>query len=201
METPQVSVRRGMPEFSELIVACRHHLLLAALLGLVVSTTFAAIAWQTTDAPYEAMSLVRVRQHQDHVLTQLTSRADDAAFVRAQEQLVLSPQVLAAALSHEQLAALSPQVPRHEGVDWLREKLRVDIQSGAEVLSISARHTSAETCKTLSSAVTLAYLDELTNRSTADRRLRQAKLEEAARQADRKLDELWGTLNAIAGKV
>jgi Mrp family chromosome partitioning ATPase len=200
-ENPLRSRRRGIPEFSELLIACRHHLLLTALLGVLISSVLAVGAWLLIEAPFEATSLVRVRQHPDHVLTQRTTRADDADFVRAQEQLVLSPQVLAAALANESIGPMAPAGPRHETIEWLRSMLKINIQSGAEVLSISTRNTSADASQAISAAVTLAYLDEVTNRATADRRQRQIKLEQAARDADRKLDELWSKLNAIATQV
>ncbi len=104
--TVQSRTRRGTPEFSELVLACRHRLVLLVFAGAVVSSALVALSWRLTDAPYEAESLVRVRQHQEVVFTPQTSRADDVAFVRAQEQLVRSPQVLAAALDDEQVRAL-----------------------------------------------------------------------------------------------
>lgn len=201
MDIPRRLRRRGFPEFSDLVVACRHHLLRTMLLGLLLAAVLAAAAWPCIDAPYEATSLVRVRQHAAHVLSQTTSRAEDVDFLRAQEQLVLSPQVLSAALANEQVAPIAPAGPRHEAVEWLRAMMQVKLQTGAEVLSVSTRHTSAEASQAISAAVTLAYLDELTSRGVADRRLRQTKLEQIARDADRKLDELWSKLNAIAAQI
>jgi hypothetical protein len=96
--TPQHTQRRGFPEFSELVLACRHRLIHATLLGAVASAALAALSWQLIDAPYEAESLVRVRQYQEVVFTPQTSKSEDASFVRSQEQLVLSPQVLASAV-------------------------------------------------------------------------------------------------------
>ncbi len=78
---------------------------------------------------------------------------------------LLSPQVLAAALGKEHLQPLSAHIPTHDAVDWLRDLLRVDIQTGAEVMSISVLHPSPQVSQSLSIAVTRAYLDEVTKRA------------------------------------
>lgn len=199
--TPHRPTRRGFPELSELVLACRHRLIHATLLGAVASVGLAALSWQLIDAPYEAESLVRVRQHQDVVFTPQSSRAEDASFVRAQEQLVLSPQVLASALSHEQVKPLSQEIPAYDAIDWLRNLLRVDMKSGAEVLSISVLHPSPQVSQILCTAVTHAYLEEITNRSNSDRQRKSAELKRAADEADRRLDESWAELNRVAREV
>ena len=195
------ATHRGAPEFSELVLACRHRLRLLALAGAVVSTALVVLAWRLTTASYEAESLVRVRERQEVVFTPQTSRADDAAFVRAQQQLVLSPQVLSAALNDEQVRSLADSIPTHQPTDWLVKLLRVDIQTGAEVLSISAQHPSARVSQTLCNAVTRAYLHEVTSNLAAERQRRCEELERAARKADQRLDETWAELNRVASAV
>jgi succinoglycan biosynthesis transport protein ExoP len=192
---------REMPELSELILACRHHLVLTTTLGATLSLALAGIAWLLIAAPYEAESLVRVRQHQDVVFTAQTSRADDAAFVRAQEQLALSPLVLSAALASEPVRARSQEVPEHDATDWLKALLRVDVQAGAEVMSISVQHPSPQFSQTLCNAVTTAYMDEINRRQMLDRQQRQQELQRATVEADRRLDELWGELNQLASQL
>ncbi len=200
-ESPRAQSARGFPEFSELVLACRHHLLLTALLGASVSTALVVLAWCVAGALFEAESLVRIRQHQEGVFAQRTSRADDADFIRAQEELALSPQVLAAALADEQVNAVSGHVPTHDAIGWLRGLVSIDIQSGAEVMSISVRHNSPQVSQILCNAVTRAYLGETANRLTSDRKRRHEELELAAREAQDRLDELWSQLNGVASTV
>ena len=186
---------------SELVLACRHHLILTAFLGAVVSAALVTLSWKWIDAPYKAESLVRVREHQEVVFTPQTSRADDAAFVRAQEQMVLSPQVLAATLSDKQVQSLSQHVPSHDAIDWLKTLLHVDIQPGAETMSISVLHPSPHVCQAFCNAVTRAYLEKITHRSASDRQRRLEELERAASEADRRLDDLWAELNQVASQI
>ncbi len=199
--TERLSTSRGFPELSELVLACRHHLLITASLGVVVSSGLIALAWWLIGANYEAESLVRVRQHQDVVFTPQTSRSDDAAFVRAQEQLVLSPQVLGAALRGEQVKPLAHLIPANDASEWLKKRLRVNVQPGAECMSISAIHPSPQVAQVLSVAVTHAYLKEVSNRLATDLQRRTEELQRAARNADARLDELWAKLNSVANQV
>ena len=199
--TVQSRTRRGTPEFSELVLACRHRLVLLVFAGAVVSSALVALSWRLTDAPYEAKSLVGVRQHQEVIFTPQTSRADDLAFIGAQEQLVRSPQVLAAALDDEQVRALLEEIPTHNAIEWLRDLLSVEIQAGAEILHISVQHPSAQASQALCNAVTRAYLAEITNRATSDRQRRCEELERATRKADHQLDELWIELTRVASAV
>ena len=60
----RVAQRRGIPEVSELVLACRHHLMLTSFLSIVVATGFAFAAWTMIDASYQADGLVRVREKQ-----------------------------------------------------------------------------------------------------------------------------------------
>ncbi len=197
----QLAYHRGIPEFSELVLACRHHLALTVLVGTAVSTILIGITWFCTVAPYTAASVVRVRQHQDVVFAPQSSRADDVTFVRSQEQIVLSSQVLAAALRDQQLTAFKRLIPANDAAVWLRDLLQVDVSSGAEVMSIAAAHPSPELSQALSDSVTRAYLTEIGERTSSDRQRRQAELEKAARLADVELDELWTHLNSVASKV
>lgn len=192
---------RGMPEFSELVLACRHRLILALLLGAVVSIGLLTVAFRTTKASYKAESLIRVRQHQEVVFTPQTSRVEDADFVRAQEQRVLSPEVLATVLRDEQILALSDYIPTEDAVEWLQDLLRVDLQAGAEVMHISVQHPSPQVAQALCNATTRAYLTETNRRLQTDRERKRQELERAAREADEQLDDLWAELHRVAADV
>lgn len=193
--------REPIPEFSEIILASRHRPFFVTAAGTILSVLGVVIAWQSISATFEAESLVRVRQRQDVVYSPSTSRSDDAEFVRAQSQIVLAPQVLGSALESEDIIAQLDYLPVDEAVKSLEEMIRVDIQTGSEVMSIKAVHPSAEFSQALCNAVTLAYLEEIKKRTTTDQELRRSKLQAAATQADQRLDELWAELNKVASDL
>jgi len=185
----------------DLVFACRHQPIRALVVGLVLSAGLVWIAWLVTPARYRAEGLVRVRQQQDVIFSAQTSRSADTTFFYSQEQLVVSPQVLSAALEHEDIRALSDLIPRDEQVEWLRDQLQVEIESGSEVMSIAAVNQSPRLAYALANAVTQSYLGEVTNRMALDRERRKRELERAAKEADKRLDELWTELNTAAQTV
>lgn len=192
---------RGIPELSDLVLACRHHLMLTTVLSFTVAAGFAVFAWTMIDATYHADGLVRVREKQNVILSAQTSRSEDVAFFRTQAKLVQSPQVLAAALADEQVISLAQEIPDVEQVKWLAEQLQVETQSGSEVMSITINHPSPELAQALCNAVTKAYMAEINHRMLDDRSQRQQELQRAAMLADAQLDASWKKLNRIAEDV
>ncbi len=196
------SAGRKVPEFSDLVLACRPRIRQVMLLGIAGSFVLAASAYFLTPATYEAKSLVRVRQHQDVVLAPQTSRADDLNFVRAQEQIALSPQVLSRALQSERLTGeTNIPITNAEAVTWLSGIARVDMKTGAEVMTITVLHPSAKLAHALSHSITEAYLTEVQVRAEADRAIRREELERAAKEAESRLSDVWEQLNTVAKQV
>ena len=197
----RVPQKRGIPELSDLVLACQHHLFLTGFLGIVVSTSLAVAAWTMINATYQADGLVRVREKQNVILSAQTSRSEDVAFFRTQAKLVQSPQVLASALKDEEVIALSHQIPEGEQVKWLAKQLRVDTQSGSEVMSITVSHPSSKLAQALCNAVTKSYLAEIHHRLLDDRIQRQEQLRQAAVKADAELDASWKQLYRVVEDV
>ena len=197
----RTSARRGIPEFSDLVLACSHHFLLTAIVGSSVVITLAWLAWQWVPPIYTAEGLVRVREQQSVVYSAQTSRSEDVVFFNSQAKLVRSPQVLAAALRDPSVKRFDALLPEADRVEWLSGCLRVKMESGAEVMRVSVQHRSPEMAKSLCDAVTRSYLAEIEQRLTVDYQTRASELAKAAKEADQKLDKLWDDLNRVAQSV
>ncbi len=192
----------GVPEFSELVLACRYRWRSALLLAGTLSLGFALTAAWLAPAKFEAKSLVRVRQHQNSVLAPQASRNDDSLFVRSQEQVVVSPNVVAQALQHDRIKN-EPDIPETnaEAIAWLTGLTSVDLKTGSEVMTIAVKHPSAKLAYALSHSITEAYLDEVNNRVIADRERRQKELENAAQEAEKRLSAVWDELHSVAAQI
>ncbi|QEG02184.1 tyrosine kinase [Stieleria maiorica] len=195
------SFHRGIPEFSDLMLACRHHAVLTFVVGSVFAVSLALAAWTMIRPNYHAEALVRVREKSNVVFAPQTSRAEDIAFFRSQAALVRSHQVLSAAFDDEEVRQLPDAIPEGDRVEWLDGLLRVETQSGSEVISITVHHESPQVAQAYCNAITRAYLDEITHRIASDRRLRETQLEQAVAAADAQLDALWDELNSVARSV
>lgn len=197
----QASPRRGLPEFSDLVLACRYHPFKTIAFGSLTTILFSALACCVVYPTYEAESLVRVKPHQDVVYVDQSSRSDDLAFVHSQEQMALSPPVLAAALADIELQVYCDYIPLHDQSDWLKDRVRVDMQVGSEVLTIAAKHPVPQVSQAICNALTNAYVREITERQKSDQDRRQTELENAAKEAEHRLNELWSELNQVALEV
>lgn len=193
--------RTGIPEFSELVLACRHRPLGTLIVGISISILACCAAWSLIPATFQSESFIHIRQREDVVFTPQSSRSEDLMFVRAQTQLALSPQVLSVAIADDGLRKWCELPTSTDGIATLRSWLRTDVQTGAEVLSISAVHRSADVSHAASLAVTRAYLDEVTSRQSSDQGRRRQELEAAANNAELVLDRLWDELNQIATQL
>lgn len=192
---------QGIPEFSDLVLGCRYHLLLTGVIGACVAIGLAVAAWRVVDPRYQSESLVRVREKQNVIFAAQTTRAEDAAFFHSQARLVQSPQVLASALNHESIQAFREEIPSGNPVQWLAGLVQVESETGSELMSITVHHRLPQLAHALCHAVTEAYLAEITERLTHDREQRRQELERAARAADDKLDDLWNELGRVAVTV
>lgn len=190
-----------IPEFTDLVFACRHQPLRVVIVGILLSAALIWIAWIVTPSRYRAEGLVRVRQEQDVIFSAQTSRSADTTFFYSQEQLVLSPQVLTSALENDDIRALADLLPEDDQVQWIRDQMKVEMEAGAEVMRIAAVNDSPRMAYALANAVTQSYLSEVTNRLALDRQRREQELQRAAKEADKRLDELWTELNNAAQTV
>ncbi|WP_182864787.1 GumC family protein [Rhodopirellula sp. JC639] len=195
------SFHRGIPEFSDLMLACRHHAVLTFVVASVFAAALALAAWTMIRPNYHAEALVRVREKSNVVFAPQTSRSEDIAFFRSQAALVRSHQVLSAAFDDEDVRQLPDAIPEGDRVEWLDGLLRVETQSGSEVISITVHHESPQAAQAYCNAITRAYLDEITHRIASDRQLRETQLEHAVAAADSQLDALWDELNSVARSV
>lgn len=199
--SPGASLRQGIPEFSDLLLACRHHAVMALVLGATMAGAMALLAWVIIRPNYHAEALVRVRESESVIFKPQTSRSEDVAFFRSQAAIVRSHQVLTAAFDDEDVRNFNHLFPNGNRVEWLDAMLRVETQSGPEVISINVQHETPAVAQAFCNAIARAYLSEITQRISSDRELREKRLEQAAVAADLQLDQLWENLNSLAQSV
>ena len=195
------SLHHGIPELSDLLLACRHHALLTFVVGGAMAAALALLAWAMILPNYHAEALVRVRENESVIFRPQTSRSEDIAFFRSQAALVRSHQVLSASFDDDEVQNFTHVIPDGDRVEWLDGLLRVETQSGPEVISVTAHHETPVVAQAFCNAVTRAYLAEIKHRISSDRQLREKRLEQAAVAADTQLDKLWEDLNGLAQSV
>ncbi len=190
-----------VPEVSELMFAAAQHTLLSGMVGVSVAVVLATVAWSFVPANYEASSFVQVRSRVAPGFANSQSRAEDAAFARAQKARVTEQPVLAAALQRPEAEAFTHALPEYRVVEWLRNRTHVKLDPGSEVMTVTVDHPTPDVSLALNTAITTAYLEDHQRRSRESREQQQAELKTAANEADRLLSEQWQKLHEAAGQV
>ncbi len=189
------------PEISQLVIASGYRIRTTILLATLLAAISGGVAFCLVPAQYLATATVRILQREGYLLTTQQSRAEDAAFVRAQETLVSQEQTLAQALKDSELSALTQNRKREDQIVWLRQQIKTEISVGSEAMTITASNPSADIAVHASRAVTEAYLAVVTEQLRASRDRRIHELEYTAKEVDAKLMLHWSLLQSKAGKI
>lgn len=195
------SLRQRFPEISHLVFASGYRLRSTMLLAIILASTLGMLAIYFVPAQYLSTATVRVLQREGYLLTTQQTRAEDAAFVRAQAALVSQEQTLIHALQDDELSAHITQVNAADQVDWLRSQIKAEISVGSDAMTITASNSSADLAVRASRAVTRAYIASVTEqlRSSRDRRIHELEL--TGKEVDDKLMQQWRLLQSKAGKI
>ena len=175
-----------------ILKALRRRWLGGILLGLVLAgAAFAAVWYFLPPPPFCASTkfLIPSKPHgtlYDHP----EGGGDLSAFLDTQMATIKSQMVLNAALRRVQTGRLKGIPAGVDPVDWLQKQIRVDMPNGKEILRLSMYSDDQETCKTLVTAVSAAYLEEITNQTDKLRQDRLDQLKALADQYDAKVKRL-----------
>jgi Mrp family chromosome partitioning ATPase/capsular polysaccharide biosynthesis protein len=189
-----VKPSRGMPEISSLVFASTHHPILTGTLACVFAVGFGIVASLMVPAQYLASSYVKVTQRESFLLNNRQSRADEIAFLRAQEANVVQSRTLERALEDPELRDALLPITSDDKVDWLKGQIKADIPMGSEMLTITASNPSSKVALNISKAVTNAYVDVMTEQLRSGRSKRIQELELATLEADIQLKLRWQRL-------
>ncbi len=162
------------PDLMALLLALRSRWLMATGLGLLCGSLAAGIvALLTPPAKYTARAMLHVSSVPPKILLTVKEvYSDYGAYQRTQLALLKSRLVLNAALKREEVAKLKIFDTYSDPIEWLEKELQVDFANGSEILRISMSGRKAEELMLMVNAVTLAYLDEVVDVETKQRRER-----------------------------
>lgn len=184
-----------VPEFMDLVTAAGHRARLSIALSLLFAVLFGWIAWSIVPPSFEAQSYIQVRNKPDFIYVP-AAQADGDKFFVAQQQRLLSQPILKAALRREEVLRWTSLITG-DATAWLREHMRVDVKSQAELLCLSFSHPQAEAALAFNSAIINAFIDDYLQTRSADRAFQLEKLQQAAEAADQQLNLYWQQLDRI----
>ncbi len=189
------------PEISQLVLASGYRLGTTIRLSIVVASLLVALAIYFVPTQYTASASIRVRQREGVLLTTQESRSEDAAFVRAQESLVIHNETLRRALHDNDLQSYVSTGSEREQIEYLRSQMKADIPSGSEIMTITCSSPSPALSVLAADVVSRSYIEMITDQINSARQRRIAELEIAAKQADEQLQRQWRLLQSQAEKL
>jgi capsular exopolysaccharide synthesis family protein len=152
---------------------------LALVMGMILAAAGGAAAWFLLAAPYNAFAQVRVDSSSKPILFKNAEegRNEFLTFLKTQAKHLKSRFVLNEALKREEVKGLSSVLRQPDPLLWLEDELVVESLEGAEFITVSLRGQEAEEMVALVGAVIKAYVKEIVEVETQERKQRLDKLE------------------------
>lgn len=174
-----------------LLKALRRRWPLALCAGFLVGGVLAmATYFLVPPAKYTARAMLHVNSTQPRILLKVgENESDYMAYQRTQLALLKSRLVLGTALKDPEVAKLEIVAQKVDPIEWLEKELQVDFASGSEILRISINGEKPREPMLLVNAVTQAYMDEIVDVETKQRRERYDLLKETWNRYQENLKE------------
>src|SRR3989304_3163279 len=169
----------NITDLSTYLHAVRRHWVLALGLGLLLAAVLGPLVWYGMGALYTANAYLRV-SYQEKALVYSGVRMSETEydiFKNTQIQLIRNRFVLSAALRKPGIKDKTILKKQQDPVSWLMGNLSVSFPLKAEVMEISLTTYNAQEAADIVTAVLEAFMTEVIDAETAQRRQRISELE------------------------
>jgi len=183
----------------------RRHWVLATSLGLLFGSILAMSAWFGWGAQYAPAAFLHIATNPETIVfdTANKERVTEYAFdiyKDTQRQQVTSPLVLTAALRDPKINTL-PSVRSENNYDpvaWLQKELRVTFPGDAQIMQVSLMGRAPTEASALVNAVVDAYMDNVVNAESVQRRVRLSELDRVYTEKDAEVRRKGNELRTMA---
>jgi capsular exopolysaccharide synthesis family protein len=169
-------VAPAVPEASlnalALLKSLRRRWLLGLAVGLLLATVAGPVAWFLLPGKYTVRTLIHVPPPRTFVLPTAETRPDLLNHQKTQVAMLKSRLVLNAALNDKAVKALSIAAEQADPLAWLERGAQADFSVAPEVLRIAMSGDRPQELVVLVNALREAYLREIVERETNQRRER-----------------------------
>jgi len=173
------------PNLTVYFHALRRRWLAVVGMGLLCAAIAAPAVWFGVGAQYQAIAYFRVSMAETPVAFETdlgwTDRERFEIYKNTQQQYILSPFVLMAALRKPEVAQIpairEERQKNRDPIIWLAKRLSVAFPGRAEVMTVSITRRDPQEALTLVRAVVEAYMTEVVNAERNRKRERLSELE------------------------
>ncbi len=175
---------------------------IALPVGVVLSAIGGLAGWMLIVPPYSAAAYVQLSSANERLVFETADMTGGGVngfkmFKNTQQQIMLTPFVLNAALRDDEVSSL-PEINQPNSIAWLQESIKVTFPSDGEVMRVSLEAPSATSCVKIVNAVVDAYMDEVVDNDRDERRKRLDDLEVAREKAETKVRTKRNELKGLA---
>lgn len=165
---------------------------IALPVGVIVSAVGGVAGWVLMVPQYTADAYVQVSSDNDRLVFETADNVSKGAtaftmFQNTQQQMMVNPLVLTAALRDPAVADLPEILSQPDPIAWLQESLKVSYPAKSEIMKISLESPSGESCVKIVNAVVNAYMSEVVEEARKERLKRRDNLELAHGLAEDKV--------------
>lgn len=182
--------------------AFRRHWFLCTALGLMAAAVAGVATWFGYGYRYEAAAFLRVSMRQEQILPNTRAYVDlineYEVFKNTQQQLVRSRFVLNNALKNPEVKSLQLEKRERDPVGWLAEELIVRYPGRAEIMEVAMRSRNGKEASILVQAVVDAYLQDIVNVESRQRRERLNDLDRVFNEKEGEVRQVRTALKALA---
>jgi capsular exopolysaccharide synthesis family protein len=181
------------PTPANLFRCLQRRLVLGVGAGLLLATIAATATWLFAPQPKHTIrTLISVPPERSAFIAMREVVPDPGSHQRNQMASAKSQLVLSQALKDPKVANLRilQDINPTEGAEWLEKEVQVDFTVAPEIMKISMRGMETDDLKVLVTAVREAYVREILDRRTVQRRSRLTVLEELVRKYETQLNQL-----------
>jgi succinoglycan biosynthesis transport protein ExoP len=178
----------GAPGLPELLHSLRRQWLLGALIGACCAVVAAGAVWMAQKPTHTSVAFLRISARDAPLIFETADRSgrpDFKTYLATQQQLMLTPLVLNAALRSEPLAGLPRVKAQTDPVEWLQRELKVKFE--AEIGQVSFTDREPAVAKAVVDGVVAAYMEEVVLAEENIRRQRLSNLERVYAEAESKV--------------
>jgi succinoglycan biosynthesis transport protein ExoP len=173
---------------AEMLNSLRRQWLPGLLIGVCLAGVAAAAAWMLQKPKFTSTAFLRISARDAPLIfttADQMARPDFKTYLATQQQLMLTPLVLNAALSSDELSSLPRVKAQVDPIVWLQEELKVQFE--AEIGQVSFTDGDPNVAKAVVDGVVAAYMEEVVLAEEKVRQQRLDNLERVGAEAETKL--------------
>ncbi len=191
---------------ASLLSAVRRGWRIALPMGLCLSLISAYAGWKLMEPKFSASAYLRIDSDNRPLIFKTADEtagrgSDFQLYKNTQQQLMVTPFVLNAALRDAQLSGLEEIRSEEDPIGWLKANLKVSFPGAGEIMQVSVETVTSTSCVKIVNVVVEAFMQEVVMDERRDRTSRLERLEKVYSESEGKVRNKQNELKSLAASL